>query len=921
MKDFFQKIKTWKVKGDFGISPVFILAALFIFSSVFFISHTFAESEEDTIAPRTPQDLEVKSKMNGFDITWRPNSESDISTYLLHLRSGDERKDLAPIKTGDVNQYSIDNLTPEATYYISLAAKDNSGNVSAQTAEIGLSPDLAQSEKEYSVAGWMPITDLESSHKTFEDNIELFDFISPHERKLEADGSVTRVGKSFDSGLMEKAAINKVKVLPTITNNFDKEDVGSNVLSDEALVANHIENIVNLVEEGNYDGIDIDYEGLKPEVKDQFTGFVQKLAENLHSRGKILSVTVQAKKDDNNNWRGPGAMDYEELGKVVDRFRVMTYDYSRLNTRPGAIAPIGWFQDVLRYTKRYIPQNKIVAGIPTYAYRWCLEDKLNCEQKGLVYEGVENIISKYGVTPEWNSENKAPWLLYIDELENKYAVNYENHESLKAKLKVVQEEEIAGISIWRLGSEDPDNYKVLEQMTGKQIATPKNIVVKPGDQQINIALKKEDKDKLQGYRIKVTPKDENDANSKVSKTNRLKDKVNTEDLEKESIEPGLAEENSELDKDETQIDPYFKEELYEETKEQTFDLLEKDNYTINNLKNDQPYYVSIIPLTWNTKGDYGYQENTENTKLILSTPSDLAYPGTITDLKVEEVANTTADISFSASGDDFFEGQAEKYEIRYSEELFTKDTFQNAKVYAEVPKPEDAKEKQLWQIRELEPGVKYYVGIRSFDENDNPSDISNIVAVETIDNIPPEKPETPKTTASDQSIYINWNKSPEKDLAGYKLYWQQEKSYFQIINFEKDQEDYLLENLENNYTYNFIIQAIDDKGNESAKSEIVSATPKSSNVLSRTNTQAQITREKLKANISIFSKQLFSQGAVPYLVMFSVIIINVIIYHSVKREVQKKIDKNINKSLNKDIARPKKRMDEVRKINRKVLKF
>ncbi len=664
-----------------------------------------------------------------------------------------------------------------------------------------------------------------------------------------------------------------------------------------------------MVEEENYDGIDLDYEGLKPEIKDQFTSFIQKLAENLHSKDKILSVTVQAKKNDNDDWRGPGAMDYDELGKVVDQLRVMAYDYSRLDTGPGAIAPINWFQDVLEYTKKHIPQDKIIAGIPTYGYKWCLEDKLNCEKKGLVYEGVANIISQYGVTPEWNGNNKAPWFLYIDESENKYAVNYENHESLKAKLEVVQKEEIGGISIWRLGSEDPDNYNVINQMTGKQITTPKNITIVPGDQQISINLKKEDKEKLKGYRIKVIPKEAN-ANYSANKANNNIDNSQLNSDKDDAIQ-----------NDNIPIDPYFKETFYEENKEQTYDMLNQDNYTINNLINDQPYYISITPLTLDAKGDYGYQENTENTKLILTTPSDLAYPGTITDLKVEEVGNTTADISFSASGDDYFNGQAEKYEIRYSEELFTQENFQKAEIYPEVPKPVEAKNKQIWQLGGLEPGVRYYVGIRSFDEKDNPSNVSNIVAVETIDNIPPAIPKAPQIVAGDQSIYVKWDKSSEKDLAGYKIYWQQEKSYFQIIKFNKDQTDYLLDNLENNYNYNIAIQAYDSRGNESARSEIVSSTPKSSNVISSAGSQAQITREKLKANVSIFSKRLFSQGAVPYLVMFSVMIINVIIYHSVKREVQKKIDKNINKTLNEEVIPHKKSMVEVKKINRKVLKF
>ena len=124
-----------------------------------------------------------------------------------------------------------------------------------------------------------------------------------------------------------------------------------------------------------------------------------------------------------------------------------------------------------------------------------------------------------------------------------------------------------------------------------------------------------------------------------------------------------------------------------------------------------------------------------------------------------------------------------------------------------------------------------------------------------------------------------------------------------------------------NYNYNFTIQAFDNNRNNSAKSELVSATPSSTNIISLANTSAKIIREKLKANISIFSKRLFSQGAVPYLVMFSVIIINVLIYHGVKREIQKKVDKNINKSLNEDITPHRKSMVEVKKTKRKVLKF
>lgn len=851
-------------------SLIFLSFALIIIFVVSIFSVGFASSNEDTTPPRTPQDLQVASRNGGIDVSWKENGEWDVFSYMLYVRTGDEKEDPNPIPTGRTNYYSLNDLTPGATYYISLAAKDNAGNMSEQTPEIGITADSTSEERDYSIAAWMPLIDLEDSQNEFLDNLDLFDFISPFELRLEADGSITKVGEIFTDELKEKARFASVKVLPTITNNFDKDDVGTNLLNNDEATENHINNILNLVDENDVDGIDLDYEGLKPEVKDKFTNFIQNLSDKMHAKGKILSVTVQAKKSDDNNWRGPGAMDYAALADPVDHFRIMTYDYSRLDTPPGPIAPIGWFKEVLSYAKQYIPDEKIIAGIPNYGYKWCMDGE-GCENTGLVHDGVQNIVNQYNPVVEWNDDNQSPWFLYVDDQGHTSVINFENHESIRAKMEAVRELEIGGISIWRLGSQDQDNFNVMRETVGKENNTPSSVKVKPGNRQIEVSWQKNSNDRLHGFRIKIKTKDEEDPNP-------------------ESV-----------------------------GSEQVFDLVDKDNYIIPNLENDKAYYISIIPLVWSEHGSSGYIENLDDARLVLATPSDLLYPAAIDDLKAESVDTTAIDVSFTSTGDDYYSGMVAKYEIMYSEQPFTQDSLDKAEAYSYAPDPAEPEESQMWQLRGLTPGVKYYIAVRSFDEKGNVSDISNVISAETVDNIPPKIPEAPEVIKGDKSLFIKWKESPEKDVAGYKIFWKQEKSFYEYIEVDAETTTYILNDLENHYNYHIAISAFDDKGNESPKSEITIMVPRSSDMFDRINGTLRIASEKIKANASVFTRRLLTQGAIPYLVMFSVLILNVFIYQSIKREVQKKINRSLEKAIKVDNSK-KVKIQEVKK-KKYVMKF
>ncbi|MEW6407289.1 MAG: glycosyl hydrolase family 18 protein [Patescibacteria group bacterium] len=829
----------------------FILSLIFGFILLFAVKEQKVEalSQKDITPPRPPQGFSVKIKSStALEIFWQENQEWDIFSYLLYVRSGDEKEGKS-IYLGKTDYFVLENLKPEITYYLSLTARDIAGLESKPTPEIGISPYEEKVKKDFSIATWLVSQDIKEGQKTLEDNLELFDQVSPFEYKVEEDGRVSRTAEILSNEMVEKLKNKSIKIIPTITNNSDENDKASKILADEKKRKEHLETILREVEEQNYDGIDLDYENLKEEVKRDFNQFVRELSEALHSKGKILSVTLQAKTSDFEMWRGTGALDFEELGKYADQVRLMIYDFSRPNSSPGSIAPIRWISQVIDYAKTKISQEKIIAGLPNYAYRWCLEKKTeDCESKGLVYEGVRNIIEKYKPKVEWNETTKTPWFLYEDEGQNKFAVNFENYQSLEEKLRVVKEKEIGGIVIWRLGGEDPDNYKIMREQLISKIGPPKNLKVVPDNNKIHLEWENvQDKD-LKGYRIILKSKEED------SLTNNGK--------------------------------------AY--SQQESFDVFGKTNYDLENLENGKAYYVSFQPLLWSEDTNPSLsRRDIQESRPILATPLDLIPPAKVLDLKIEEIGTTTLTISFSAPGDDKNIGQAQDYELRYSPRPINEDNFWQAVKIDDIPKPDMAGTKQEIIISDLEPGETYYLALVSFDEAENFSEISNVASARTIDNLPPKAPQVPQVISENQALTIRWAKNQEKDLAGYKIYFQQEKSYYETVMVGPEITSYRLKNLENGYRYFIALSSFDYSGNESARSENAEGKPEAGDFYEKAKNTSSRSYEVIRGQTLVFGKKLITPEAIPYLVMFSIIILNFIIYRALRGEIKERVEEKI----------------------------
>ncbi|MEW5719650.1 MAG: glycosyl hydrolase family 18 protein, partial [Chloroflexota bacterium] len=123
----------------------------------------------------------------------------------------------------------------------------------------------------------------------------------------------------------EASAASQYQVLPTVSN-FDGENVRGDLV-DEMITTpdlrqEHIKALVDLAVEKLYPGLNIDYQEINPDNQQDFTAFVRELAQALHAKEKILSVTMALPNQKSADTWDTGAYDWDALGQAADVVKI-----------------------------------------------------------------------------------------------------------------------------------------------------------------------------------------------------------------------------------------------------------------------------------------------------------------------------------------------------------------------------------------------------------------------------------------------------------------------------------------------------------------------------------------------------------------------------------------------------------------------
>ena len=255
---------------------------------------------------------------------------------------------------------------------------------------------------------------------------------------------------------------NGYMVWPSISNNSYIETTAE-IMRDYKLRQDLIKNIVGLIVQYDLDGINIDFEYMHDEDRDLFSRFIIELKPRLNELGAVLSVDVTAP-DGSEEWSL--CFDRHVLGDVADYLAFMAYDqHGNSSAVPGTNAGYDW---VKMNIEKFIGQEdvepeKIILGIPFYTRLW-EENNGTLEKYTVDMEDIEEVIPE-GAKRTWDDNLKQYYVEFVEDgITNKIWI--EDAESIKAKLSLVSEYNLAGAAYWAKDREPASIWPVISEALG-----------------------------------------------------------------------------------------------------------------------------------------------------------------------------------------------------------------------------------------------------------------------------------------------------------------------------------------------------------------------------------------------------------------------------------------------------------------------
>ena len=294
--------------------------------------------------------------------------------------------------------------------------------------------------------------------------IEGVNVVSPSFFYLDTDGELKENVGSEGQAYIEWAHNNGYKVWPMVSNAVaanESLDITSNIMNSYESRKKLIENIVEKCVEYDLDGINIDFENMYAEDKDMYSRFIIELTPRLKEIGMVTSVDVTAP-DGADTWSL--CFDRNVIGDVADYIIFMAYDQNGTSSlKPGTTAGYNWVQ--LNLTKflqtEAIEPEKLILGIPFYTRVWTTDSDGDIISRNTVdMKDIDSVIPE-GVEKTWNDELKQNYVEYMDG-SNKRQIWIEDIESLKAKVSLVIENNLAGVASWQKDMESNDVWQMLE---------------------------------------------------------------------------------------------------------------------------------------------------------------------------------------------------------------------------------------------------------------------------------------------------------------------------------------------------------------------------------------------------------------------------------------------------------------------------
>lgn len=324
------------------------------------------------------------------------------------------------------------------------------------------------------VLGFLPHWNLEK----WQINTKVFDEVVYFAYDIDNQGNIkeNHISEKIETEKfkkIKKEILDQNKTLSFSVRLFEDKDIDI-LVQDAKSHQNLVENIEEKLIDGDFNGVNIDFEYANNPTAILNNDFVKMLEAIKKDTKAKVSLDFYS----NTIIHGDADI-LEKIAETVDHIVIMAYDFHRPgSTHTGPVAPLRTKDNdkniinALKIATQKLPREKLIMAFPLYGYEWYTADEAFASQT----LNMPTALASYGRMKDFVKQNKdhklfwdrvgqSPWLVYEQGNYIKQ-IYFENLSSIKLKLDLVKQSSIAGVGFWSLGYEG-NNNDIWEEVASK----------------------------------------------------------------------------------------------------------------------------------------------------------------------------------------------------------------------------------------------------------------------------------------------------------------------------------------------------------------------------------------------------------------------------------------------------------------------
>jgi cellulose synthase/poly-beta-1,6-N-acetylglucosamine synthase-like glycosyltransferase/peptidoglycan/xylan/chitin deacetylase (PgdA/CDA1 family)/spore germination protein YaaH len=314
-------------------------------------------------------------------------------------------------------------------------------------------PSLAESGKPLSIGFYVNWDD--SSYTSLKHNIQSLDWVVPEWIRLSGNPSDPLVIDVDDKALdLIQASKPDTPVLPLVQNYKNEEwneDVLVKSIATEQSRSQLIDALLASVQKNKFGGVTLDVEEVPARYQTDLFIFVDELHKEFQQRGLILAQAVPF---DNPDWN------YRAYASITDYLMLMAYDQHWSTGEAGPVAGQDWFDSTLKKRMAELNPGRTVVCFGNYGYNWSDNgsEAVTVSFQEALIAARESLDSPTQI--DFDPASKNPSYSYDEEDGTTHNVWFLDAVTAYNQIKSSEEYNVAGLALWRLGSEDPSLWKI-----------------------------------------------------------------------------------------------------------------------------------------------------------------------------------------------------------------------------------------------------------------------------------------------------------------------------------------------------------------------------------------------------------------------------------------------------------------------------